>query len=483
MLTLCGEQVQSLWDEVLPVEVRELLEDLAQLDRSLSDGLLLSIAQVNDKTVELIKAHELHMAILGFVVAIAGAPVRESLPSRPSARPGPLEAPGKAEEPPTKAPDNAPEKAPENDPAAAPPQAARGGKITISIVKPSSPGPGAEYGAQLGTRLKVDGKVGPSALKAIVEDLNGQVWQASARERGRPSIAMATFVRLMVIKQRTGWGYETLVREVSDSLHLRRFCLIGIDRRVPDESTVRKPALARRLGPGVVEEITRMVIETAQRETRFVGRAARIDSTVVDADIRYPSDAVLALQGARALAREGKKLSAMVKGAVRVRDRSRSIGKTVRPISRTLGRRTGQAKDQVMALNQQAGRLIAHSVREATRLTVAARASARGRGARAKLRAAQKLTELADRCGRVATQIDRRARNLKITDRLVSLSDPDARPIRKGKLGKPTEFGYVAQICEVTENTRPGARGFILPAVHLPGNPTENLLLPQTADE
>lgn len=41
---------------------------------------------------------------------------------------------------------------------------------------------------------------------------------------------MATFVRLMVVKQRTGWGYETLVREVSDSLHLRRFCLIGIDQ-------------------------------------------------------------------------------------------------------------------------------------------------------------------------------------------------------------------------------------------------------------
>ena len=68
----------------------------------------------------------------------------------------------------------------------------------------------------------------------------------------------------MVVKQRTGWGYETLVREVSDSLHLRRFCLIGIDQRVPDESTVRK--LARRLGASVVREITRMVIEKARRD-------------------------------------------------------------------------------------------------------------------------------------------------------------------------------------------------------------------------
>ena len=95
----------------------------------------------------------------------------------------------------------------------------------------------------------------------------------SAAGRGRPTIAMETYVRLMVIKQRTGWGYETLVREVSDSLHLRRFCLIAIDRRVPDESTVRK--LTRRLGAETVNEITRLVITKAQRETRFTGRAGR----------------------------------------------------------------------------------------------------------------------------------------------------------------------------------------------------------------
>jgi transposase, IS5 family len=345
MLTLCGGQMESLWDEVLPIEVRELPDDLARLDRVLSDHLLL------------------------FPIA--------------------------------------------------------------------------------------------------------QAWQDGARERGRPSIAIATFVRLMVIKQRTGWGYETLAREVSDSLHLRRFCLIGIDQRVPDESTVRK--LARRLGAEVVQEITRMVIEKAQRETRFRSRAVR--------DIRYPSDAVLALQGARTLAREGRMLSKVIGGKVRVRDRSRSIGKAVRAISKTLARRTGEAKAQVMKLNQQAGRLIAQSAGEAKRLAAAAKASARGRGAQAKLRAAKQLEELTSRCQKVVEQIDRRVRGLKITDRLVSIADPDARPIRKGRLGKPTEFGYVAQICEITENTRKGARGLILPAGHELGNPAENTLLSQTAAE
>ena len=77
-------------------------------------------------------------------------------------------------------------------------------------------------------------------------------------------------------------------------------------------------------------------------------------------------------------------------------------------------------------------------------------------------------------------QIDRRARGLKVSDRLVSISDPDARPIRKRKLGKMTEFGYVAQIAEVTPNTRRGARGFVLPAATAPGNPGENTLLPHS---
>jgi IS5 family transposase len=134
-----------------------------------------------------------------------------------------------------------------------------------------------------------------------------QAWERTACGRGRPTIPMASLVRLMVIKQRTGWGYETLVREVSDSLHLRRFCLLPLTQRVPDESTIRK--LVRRLGPETVAELIRVVIGTAQRETRFRARAVRIDATVVEADIRYPTDAGLAWQGARVLARQGRKLT------------------------------------------------------------------------------------------------------------------------------------------------------------------------------
>ena len=81
-------------------------------------------------------------------------------------------------------------------------------------------------------------------------------------------------------------------------------------------------------------------------------------------------------------------------------------------------------------------------------------------------------------------QINKRVNGEKITDRLISLWDPDARPIRKGKLGKPNEYGYVDQLCEITANTKTGTRGLIIPATGGQlGNPSEDTLLPETVAE
>jgi transposase, IS5 family len=299
---------------------------------------------------------------------------------------------------------------------------------------------------------------------------------------GRPTIALETFVRLMVLKQRYRWGYRTLVAEVSDSIHLRRFCRISLSERVPDESTVRK--LTRRIGADTVAELTRALIVKATREKRFRPRAVRVDSTVIEADVHYPTDAGLASAGVRTLAREGRKLAKLLgEERTRVRDRSRSMGRKLRAISRTIRRRSGEAKEEVLKLTAQTGELLQRSLIGARRLAALARRKARGRGARAKLKAAASLEELAARCEKIAAQIEQRVAGEPIGDRIVSLFDADARPIRKGKLGKPTEFGYVSQLAEVTEHTKPGARGLILPASSTLGNPSETTLLPGTVAE
>lgn len=76
-----------------------------------------------------------------------------------------------------------------------------------------------------------------------------------------------------------------------------------------------------------------------------------------------------------------------------------------------------------------------------------------------------------------------RFRGEKITNRLVSLFDPDARPIRRGKLAHPNEFGYVVQFAEVNANTKRFARGLLLPPKLRAGSTHENALLPETAAE
>jgi hypothetical protein len=76
-----------------------------------------------------------------------------------------------------------------------------------------------------GTSCCLEARELPEELAGIDEPLRdagllrpiAERWERSARERGRPTIAMETCVRLMVIKQHSGFGYEALVREVSEA--------------------------------------------------------------------------------------------------------------------------------------------------------------------------------------------------------------------------------------------------------------------------
>ena len=79
---------------------------------------------------------------------------------------------------------------------------------------------------------QIDELLRDEALLAPIEahwDREAETRGRSAKGHGRPTIPMQTYVRVMVLKHRYGWGYETLMRDkVSDSLHLRRFCLVAL---------------------------------------------------------------------------------------------------------------------------------------------------------------------------------------------------------------------------------------------------------------
>ena len=107
----------------------------------------------------------------------------------------------------------------------------------------------------------------------------------------------------------------------------------------------------------------------------------------------------------------------------------------------------------MLKLTGETGELLQRSIKEARRLAQIARVKARGRGVKAKVKAAAALEEMADRCERSPVR-SAAVDGEPIKDRIVSLHDPDARPIRKGKLGKPNEVGFASQLAEVTEHTK-----------------------------
>lgn len=305
--------------------------------------------------------------------------------------------------------------------------------------------------------------------------------------RGRPTIAMDTYLRMMVVKHRGGYGYETLVAAVSDSIHLRRFCRIPLGQGAPDESTVRK--LTRRLGPDVAEDLVRVVVKKALDDKVLRPRAIRVDSTVTEADIRYPTDSGLAQDAVRLLARTARQVARAVPvagAAQRVVDRSRAVGLRLRALTRTLRRRSGEAKAEVQRLTEETAAQVRASLREAERLLVAARRSRSvgiGVSRRQRAKAIARLDEVIGLARRVCERVQLRFAGKKIQNRLVSLFDVDARPIRRGKLAKPNEFGYLVQYAEVTANTKPGARGLLVPPPLEAGSTPENALLPKTAAE
>ena len=140
------------------------------------------------------------------------------------------------------------------------------------------------------------------------------------------------------------------------------------------------------------------------------------------------------------LAREGRKLAKLIgEKKARVRDRSRAMGRKLRAITRTIRRRSGEAKEEVLELTGETGELL----RALDQGSASARRDRSAQGARARREGEAEGGRAARRRWRIAARRSpgrsrQRVAGEPIKDRIVSLFDPDARPIRKGKLGKPT---------------------------------------------
>jgi transposase, IS5 family len=280
---------------------------------------------------------------------------------------------------------------------------------------------------------------------------------------GRPSIPMECYLRLMFLKFRYRLGYESLCREVADSISWRRFARIPLDGRVPHPTTLMK--ITTRCGEPAVAGLNEALLAKAAAGKLLRTNRVRADTTVIPANVAYPTDSGLLAKAVGKLVRTARRVQA-AGGATgtRIRDRRRSAGRRVREIAGRLRSRSKQAKEESTAAIRRATGQLA-DLAETTMAEAAAvlrnghRALRRVADGRVRGRLRRALAELAAtvvRTRRIAAQARTRlaGQTPDGASRLVSLHDPDARPIRKGRLDRPVEFGYKME-CGGTSPAQP----------------------------
>ncbi len=286
--------------------------------------------------------------------------------------------------------------------------------------------------------------------------------------RGRPTLAIETYLRLMYLKRRYGFGYETLIQEVGDSITWRRFCRIPIDEKMPDPTTLLKAR--QRYGEEMTEQLNEMPLQKLGEEKVLKYRKLRTDTTVVKSDIHHPTDATLLQDGVKVITRLVHKIRKVASHAARgFEDRTREVKENILSIAKLLRRRTQQSWEELNAITHQIATVTEEVCEQAT--TVIANVKDKGMAPVKTIK--EKLGNAITLTKKVVEQAKQVVNgNRVIPDRIVSFFDPEARPIKKGKRSKTAEFGYKARIDE-TEN------GFVTGYELYIGNPSDDeLLLP-----
>jgi transposase, IS5 family len=273
---------------------------------------------------------------------------------------------------------------------------------------------------------------------------------------GRPSIPMETYLRLMFLKFRYRLGYESLCREVADSISWQRFCRIPFGTRVPHPTTLMK--ITTRCGEDAITGLNDALLAKAAAVKLLRTDKVRADTTVIPAAVSYPTDSGLLAKAIGSMARNVARIKA-AGGATRTRsrDRRRSAGRRARSIAAKLKLRGEQQRDQAQAavrrITGELAGITEAAMREAAGVIRNARRALRGASGHRRGRLHRAINDLNTIMGcaeRVVAQTRSRLAGVmpESASRVVSLHDVDARPIRKGRLGKPVEFGYKAQIVD-----------------------------------
>jgi IS5 family transposase len=299
-----------------------------------------------------------------------------------------------------------------------------------------------------------------------------------SRSRGRPGTPAEVVLRLLILKHVRNWSYDVLEREVRANLVYRDFTRVG-GAKMPDAKTMGRWGLA--LGPQVIKQIHERIVRIAQAKEVTQGRRMRVDTTVTETNIHYPTDSSLLGDGVRVLIRTMKKITKIAgEAGAKLRDRSRSVKLRALEIARAARAKGKQSQgklerayanllnstSRVVGQAKRFSKEVAEGVKQSTDLVKQLRLE----GLR------QEIDAMVPRIKKVMKQT--RARifryNTRTEGKIFSLFEPSSEIIRKGKAGKPNEFGKMVKLQEAENqividyevyDQRPSDSNLLVPAI------------------
>lgn len=311
------------------------------------------------------------------------------------------------------------------------------------------------------------------------EELLDTVYEAQAsrhgksRLRGRRQTPAEVALRMLILKHVRNWSYEVLEREVRANVVYRTFCRIGTEK-VPDDTTLIR--LGQAIGPDTVRRLHDRVVGLAQQRRVIRGRKLRVDTTAVETNIHYPTDSGLLQDGARVLTRTMQQIEHQAGGLKqKVRNRLRSVTKRVIAIAHALRHKGTEGEEKRKKEYGQLLRLSRQILNDSGKVLreIATLSSPRRRRVRA---CGERLQVMREQVQRVVRQTKARIFQgvTQFPDKVVSLFEPHTEIIRKGKAGKPNEFGKLVQLQEAENQIithyevfeqRPADQTLLLPAL------------------
>jgi len=292
----------------------------------------------------------------------------------------------------------------------------------------------------------VDELLRDDELLDIVYEAQGRR-RAQSRTHGRHQTPAEVVLRMLILKHVRNWSYEVLEREVRANAVYRTFCRIGMEK-VPDAKTLVR--LGQAIGPEALGELHNRIVALAQERKVVHGRKMRVDTTVVESNVHYPTDSGLLQDGARVMTRSMQKIEKKAGGLKRkIRNRMRSVTKRVIAIGHALRHKGSEGEEKRKREYKELLSLTRRILNDARRVLQEVETMPRGR--RQKVRGiSQQLQAITEQVRNVIRQT--RARLFRgvtqFPEKIVSLFEPHTEIIRKGKAGKPNEFGKLLQVQE-----------------------------------